>query len=206
MGKEDQIIAAIRRKVLFADGDFQGFLAAHEKDYVQVLREGLEFMRRGDIEERPEIQQPVPYVWIVNPTTKEIFAYKRAGKQGYSEARLRDKWSCGIGGHVEKSDEADPIVGAMMRELMEEVKMTSYPRPKIVGYINDDSTPVNSVHFGVVAIAETILPVEKGDDEMAECKSMSVGELEKLFEDPRVDVEPWTRISWPFVKKYIESL
>lgn len=207
MGKEDQQILVVRRGALFGENEFQGFLAAHERDFISTINESYEFMRRGDVEEDRSIQQPIPYVWIVNPATKEVFVYTRSGKKGdYSEARLMNKVSCGVGGHIEQCDEKDPIYGAMMRELMEEIKTAEYPEPRIVGYINDDSTPVNSVHFGLVAIAETTLAVEKGDDEMSEGRFVSVGELERMFEDPANDIEPWTRISWPHVRDYIASL
>jgi len=168
---------------------------------------------RGDeLEHNPSLQQIIPYVWIINPETKQVFAYRRAADEKYTEKRLRNKWSCGIGGHIDREDVQDPIIDAMMRELKEEVKiinpqtkMPEYPQPKIVGYLNDDANDVGKVHFGVVAIAETMHPVEKGDDEMAEGRMVSISELEKLFADPNNDIEEWTRLSWPFVKSYLEA-
>jgi predicted NUDIX family phosphoesterase len=199
----------VKREILFREGIFSGFVSTGQRDFIGHIMTNHFYHDRGEkLENDSSIQQIIPYVWIVNPKTKEVFAYRRASNQNYSEARLRNKWSCGVGGHIdfEDSGKENPILSAMMRELMEEVKIAKYPRPKIVGYINDDSDIVNSVHFGVVAVAETDENVEKGDEEMAEGRFFSLSDLEKLFADSNVDVEKWTRTSWPFVKQYLLSL
>lgn len=197
----------VKREVLFGDSYFHGFVNTKMKDFAQAALSDYFYHERGEVlENDSSIQQIIPYVWIVNPKTKEVFAYRRASNQNYNESRLRNKWSCGVGGHIDHTDEGNPILSAMMRELQEEVKMEKYPEPKIVGYINDDSDAVNSVHFGVVAIAETDGAVEKGDDEMAEGRFFSISELEKLFANPENDVEKWTKTSWPFVRDYLNNL
>lgn len=196
----------VKREVLFKDGEFSGFVKAEKRDFIDNILTNYLYHERGDVlENDSSLQQVIPYVWIVNPETKEIFAYRRAGNQNYRETRLRNKWSCGVGGHIEDDDSGNPILSAMMRELKEEVKIANYPEPKIIGYINDDSDAVNSVHFAVVAVAETIESVEKGDEEMAEGKLISMAEFERLLEDESVDIEKWTRITYPFVKEYLSS-
>lgn len=200
----------VKRDVLFNNKYFQGFLPIKEHDYVSIILKNFEYHSRGDeLENNSDLQQIVPYVWIINPQTKKIFTYKRASDRNYSEARLRNKWSCGIGGHIERHTEknsSNPIVEAMMRELREEVLMSFYPIPKIIGYLNDDKTDVGKVHFGVVAIVETSEDAKKGDDEMIEYKFVSINELEKMFVNPETDIEDWTRLSLPFIKKYIGAL
>ncbi len=197
----------VKRDVLFKERHFQGFLPAHEYNFVDIIFNNYEYHPRGEaLEENDLLQQIIPYVWIVNPLEKKVFAYRRAANESYSEKRLRNKWSCGLGGHIERHDNGNPIESAMMRELMEEVKMAVYPRPKIVGYLKDDRGDVEKVHFGVVAIAETLEPVEKGDDEMAEGLFVTIAEIEELFADKENEVEAWTRLSWPFVKSYLLSL
>lgn len=203
MGKE---ILVVKREVLFREGDFQGFVSSDFRNFIESIIKNFEYKNREEIEYNSEWQQPIPYVWIVNPKTKKLFTYRRASDRSYRDQRLRNKWSCGIGGHIEKEDVEDPIINAMMRELCEEVVMSFYPEPKIIGYINDDSDSVGQVHFGVVAIAETGDVVEKGDDEMAEGRFMSIREIEKLFSNPENEIENWTKLSWPFVKNYLNSL
>ena len=219
----------VKRDILFSERYFQGFLDADEHDYISKVLENYEYYIRGDeLENNSSLQQVIPYVWVINPKEKKVFAYKRAsGKQNYSETRLMDKISCGVGGHIDREDSDvkmlehfehpkvqhktqglsnNPIEKAMMRELMEEIVMKEYPKPKIVGYLNDDSDSVGRVHFGIVAVAETTADVKKGDNEMAHGRFYSIDELERLFSDTNYEVESWTRISWPFVKNYLERL
>ena len=208
MGKEALVV---ERNILFKDKYFQGFLSVDEYDFLSLILEYFEYHLRGDeLENNNLLQQIIPYVWIVNPIERKVFAYRRAsGKQNYREIRLMNKVSCGVGGHIDREDLVkveDVIIRAMMRELQEEVVMSNYPKPKIVGYLNDDSDGVGKVHFGVVALVEVHEDVKKGDDEMVEGKFYSIDGLERLFSDSNVEVESWTRISWPFVKGYLKSL
>jgi len=202
MGRE---ILVVKRDILFREGDFQGFVGIDFRNFIEIILKNFIYKNRDDVEYNPEWQQPIPYVLIVNPKTKKLFTYKRASDKNYNDQRLRDKWSCGIGGHIDREDVEDPIINAMMRELCEEVVMGFYPEPKIVGYINDDSDSVGKVHFGIVAIVETGDVVEKGDDEMAEGRFMSIQEIEKLLGNPENDIETWTRLSWSFVKNYLNG-
>ncbi len=195
----------VKRDVLFNGNYFEGFMPKTKSDFIPIILSRFEYHERGqNLETNSALQQIIPYIWIVNPKTKKVFAYKRSVK-GYSETRLMNKWSCGIGGHIEKEDCEDPIQNGMMRELKEEVKIQEYPQPKIIGFINDDSDPVNQVHFGVVAVAETNFDVEKGDEEIAQGRLYSLEELEKIFADPQNDVEKWTKISWPVVREHLEG-
>lgn len=197
----------VKRDTLFAGKYFEGFLPLNEHNFIPLILSNHFYHPRGDeLENNESLQQIIPYVWIVNLETKQVFAYQRSAGKNYSEKRLQNKISCGIGGHIENQTEgkvADPITHAMMRELKEEVSISEYPTPKIVGYINDDSDSVGRVHFGVVAIAETTLPVQKGDEEMKSGKFYTLDELEKTFKDPQNEVERWTTLSWPIIKAHL---
>jgi len=176
-----------------------------------LILKNHEYVERNDtLENNPDFQQPIPYVWIINKNTRQVFAYQRSTKkENYKEKRLGGKWSCGLGGHIDKHTESqshNPIEDAMMRELKEEVSMHYYPTPKIIGFLNDDSNSVGSVHFGIVAIVETTEDVKKGDEEMTHGQFYSLNELEKIFSNPKNEIETWTQLSWPFVKKYVKSL
>ncbi|RZD30533.1 hypothetical protein CXT76_02335 [Candidatus Parvarchaeota archaeon] len=204
-------ILVIKRDNLFKEKVFDGFIEEQQQDFIKNILEKYEYQERNDeLERNSSFQQIIPYVWIVNPETKKIFAYRRAiGKQNYSETRLMNKWSCGVGGHIDKDTEeksTDPIIAAMMREMKEEVLMENYPLPKIVGYINDDSDEVGKVHFGVVALAETKHNVEKGDSEMAHGQFYSINELEEIFSNSENKIESWTKASWPYIKNYVSRL
>ncbi|MFH1802731.1 MAG: NUDIX domain-containing protein [archaeon] len=199
-------ILCVKREELFKDKTFQGFCPIKENDFIPTILEKLEYQDRTDeLENNKEFQQIIPYVWIINPKTKKVFIYKRA-KTG-NEGRLYNKFSGGVGGHIDRDTEEhtkDPIAAAMMREMKEEVIMENYPSPKFIGFINDDSEEVGKVHFGVVALAETTEDIKPAED-MAHGEFLLVDEIEKTFSNPENTIESWTQISWPFIKDYVKS-
>lgn len=205
MGMGDEILV-VPRSVLFHDGDFEGFVPAEQKDFFQRVIDNIQFkVRTKELENDRTWQQPIPYVWLINPENKRVFLYKRdvTGNEG----RLYNKFSGGVGGHIDKKElvdgKGDPITQAMMRELEEETIMEVYPQPKIIGYINYNSD-VEDVHFGVVAIGETTQDVKPAED-MAHGQFYSIEEADKIINDAKNDIEKWTKASWSFVKRYILS-
>ena len=123
-----------------------------------------------------------------------VFCYKRGTSQG--EARLHRLRSLGVGGHVAESD-ADGQRGysayetAMKRELDEEVAIDSPGGMRLVGLINDDSTPVGSVHLGVVHLLELERPsVRPREDGIAEPEFVSLTDLHQIAGE----FETWSQI------------
>lgn len=199
-----KIALVVKREILFKDRYFEGFLPIEKNDYVRAILKNFSYAERTDeMEHDRRLKQIIPYIIIINSGAKKIFAYRRAPDQRYYEARLRNHWSIGIGGHIEKTDAKSPIESGMMRELKEEVKMKIYPEPKIIGYINDDEGP-EEFHFAVVYILDTTFSVEKGDDEMVDCRFYSAREFEKLITTQGNELEKWSRIAWPVIKKYFD--
>lgn len=200
-------ILVVKRDDLFADRKLEGFCSIDEYNFLEKILSNFEYVERNDeLESNPFYQQIIPYIWLVNPSTKQVFIYKRSKDGG--EGRLHEKYSGGVGGHIDKDTEEreeNPLLAAAIRELKEETVIERYPSPNFTGFINDDSDAVNSVHFGVVAIAETTLDV-KPAEHMADGKFYSLEQVEELFSNPETDVEKWTRISWPFVRNYLTSL
>lgn len=194
----------VKRDILFKQHYFQGFAPLAQHDFLILIQKNHSYHLRGNqLENDESLQQIIPYVWIIDPSKKSVFAYKRSAGKDYQEKRLHSKFSCGVGGHIEQETEknvSDPVMAAMIRELKEEVTMETYPTPTITGYINDDRDAVGRVHFGIVGVVETTLPVTKGDDEMVSGQFYTKEELEKAFADPSNDVEAWTQLTWPFIR------
>lgn len=203
MGKEALVVPS---DILFKDCRFTGFLPVDQHDYLSVIQKHQRYAPRGEqLEHDASLQQIIPYIWIVNPDTRQVFTYRRSSGENNGESRLWNKISCALGGHIEPIDAADPIMQAMMREMREEARMESYPTPRIIGYVKLHHD-VHAVHFGVVAIAETRGAISKGDDEMTSCSMCNIKELEAIFNDPANEIEEWTRVTWPIIKDYIYSL
>ncbi|MBS3099256.1 NUDIX domain-containing protein [Candidatus Pacearchaeota archaeon] len=180
-------ILIVKRKILFENQEFQGFCPIIYKDFSLTIKSNYEYKERTkELENNPLFKQVIPYVWIVNPKTKKVFLYKRSVKG--EENRLHNKYSGGIGGHIDKETEEhseNPVIDAMMRELKEEVK-------------------VGQVHFGVVALAETEENVSPAMH-MDGGKFYTIEEVESLILSPDNELESWSKFSWPFVKGYLES-
>lgn len=172
------------------------FLGAIHKDvrnYKEIIDNNYEWMRREDAETNTAYKQPIPYIVVMNEENK-IFAFQRANKKkDYSEKRLFDKWSIGVGGHVDKdTDKENPIQKGMMRELQEEIHFDELKSTSLLGYINYDLDNVGKVHFGLLYLARIKGVAKPKDSEVATSKMMKLNEVEALFAKETVDAEDWS--------------
>lgn len=220
MAKEDQMILTVGRDILFNDNKdyFNGFEIIEKTDFESRILKNSEYMRRGkegqlalgkvSAEESPEFKQPIGYALLINPKLKTVFAYKRASKdENYTEKKLQGKWSWGVGGHIEQSDICqNPIRESMKREIQEEVKMNGRIYDiQPLGYINDDSNSVGSVHFGILYAALTdsteVKPTKEHEIDRGEL--MTLGQLEEIMTTPGCDVETWSQIAMGPLKAFL---
>jgi predicted NUDIX family phosphoesterase len=146
-------VLVVPRERLFPSGAFHGFSAEGIARYLGVIAEHAFFAPRVGVEDDPGLKQIIPYVVLRNGD--RIFLVKRT--RGGSEERLREKFSIGIGGHINPediSDAADPVAAGMRRELEEEVLVPAGWQVRPVGALNNDQEAVGSVHFGLVYVAD----------------------------------------------------
>jgi predicted NUDIX family phosphoesterase len=156
MPTEERVLC-FERKLLEELGVFQGISLDVEK-YLPVVTAASNtlYLNRSDAEQDRRYKQLIPYVLIV--CKDRILRYRRG--RGGQETRLHGLFSVGIGGHISEEDHglfsADRgYQEGMRRELIEEVAIDEIKETP-VALINDDSTEVGYVHFGVVHV----LPVE----------------------------------------------
>lgn len=152
MPTEERVLC-FERKLLEQLGLFQGINLDVQK-YLAVVTAGqnLVYRNRSEAEQDRRYKQLIPYVLLL--CNGKILRYRR-GKGG-QETRLHGLYSVGIGGHISDEDHGLFSTGigyeeGMRRELMEEVAVDQVNAPA-VALINDDSTEVGYVHFGVVHI------------------------------------------------------
>ncbi|HYO24499.1 MAG TPA: phosphoesterase [Lacipirellulaceae bacterium] len=167
-------------------GHFQGFSADMAR-YLPALLDGddLAYRPRGKMEQDPSFKQLIPYVVFRHLDAaggQHVFQYTRVGGQG--EARLHAKRSIGVGGHISTEDSADAASHhdvyreGMLRELAEEVIISTPYREQCVGLINDDETPVGQVHLGVVHLCDVEEPlVRNREADILEAGFRPVAEL-----------------------------
>jgi len=134
---------------------FQGLSLDVDK-YLPAItaRSALVYLNRSEAEHDRRFKQLIPYVLLIH--RDQILRYRR-GKGG-EETRLHGLYSIGIGGHISEEDHslfANDIgyEEGMLREVKEEVDIEQV-KTSTVAVINDDSTEVGYVHFGVVHIMQ----------------------------------------------------
>jgi|ETNmetMinimDraft_2_1059921.scaffolds.fasta_scaffold108905_1 predicted NUDIX family phosphoesterase len=207
MDKYDKHIMVIPRDQLFESGHFEGFRHNHETDYESRILEHFTYMKRGLAEKDPGYKQPIGYALVINPKLKKVFSFMRS-EQG-DEGLLFNKWSWGVGGHIDKTEENEnnPIYSSLLREFNEEVYTNGTVKNiKALGYINEEDD-ASSVHFGILYVIETdATEVNPKDKEIDIGKLMSLDEIEEICSSPEHNVEGWSMIALDPLKKYLEEL
>jgi predicted NUDIX family phosphoesterase len=153
MAAEERVLC-FKRELFEQLGAFQGLSLKVEK-YLPVVTASanLVYRNRSEVELDKGFKQLIPYVLVF--CGGNILRYRR-GKGG-QENRLHGLYSIGIGGHISEEDAGlftrdRGYQDGMRRELLEEVEIADV-KEAAVAVINDDSTEVGAVHFGVVHIA-----------------------------------------------------
>jgi predicted NUDIX family phosphoesterase len=176
-------------------GEFQGYTFEIEK-YLNslLLPDNLLFLPRSLVEVDERYKQIIPYVVIQHGNS--LFSYTRGDLS--SEMRLVRKRSIGIGGHIQPIDTSTGcfsgisiLQNAAKREISEEVIVNSFHTEHTFALINDDSTEVGRVHFGVVFLWHLVHPSVVSKEEMiAEAGFSQIDELVKH----RNNFETWSQL------------
>jgi predicted NUDIX family phosphoesterase len=196
MPAEERVLC-FERKLFEELGVFQG-LSLDVGKYLPVLTssKNLMYLNRSEAEHDRRYKQLIPYVLVV--CDGRLLRYQR-GKGG-QEKRLQGLWSVGIGGHISEEDHSlftkdFGYFDGMRREVREEVDVEEVSE-SAVAVINDDSTDVGYVHFGVVHVMQVanenvagrrsgisspeFIPIADGVKDAADYESWSRFCLEKL--------------------------
>ena len=200
MAAEERVLC-FERELFEQVGVFQGLSLEVEK-YLPVISapSKLRYVNRSDAELDKRYKQLIPYVLIV--CKGRILRYQR-GKGG-QETRLHGLYSVGVGGHISEEDHGlfssqdHGYQDGMRRELREEVTLEE-TRDAAVAVINDDSTDVGYVHFGVVHV------VHVSKEQVAGRRSGIVGPRFIPYDEAVKDLpayESWSR----FCLEHLDSL
>jgi predicted NUDIX family phosphoesterase len=158
----DELVLGLPRKRILGDGTWRGVLYGDVASYLDLIAAHGEFRPRGEVETDPSWKQVIPYLVLRDRGSLFLMRRTRAG----GDQRLHERYSIGIGGHVNPEDGG--VTGGMAREWTEELNADWTPDFELVGLLNDDSDPVGAVHLGVVFRAE------------ARGRTVAVRETEKL--------------------------
>jgi predicted NUDIX family phosphoesterase len=195
----EELVLTFPRALLNEIGAFQGLQTSIDRYIPRILEaQNTRYVPRSRAEEDPSFKQVIPYVLIRKGDT--LLHYVRG--KGSGEKRLVAKGSIGIGGHINHRDEhlfgtgLDFYADAVQRELHEELRMDGHFQTGVVGLINDDSTPVGQVHFGVVHLCELGEDnVSRGEPCITDLRFLTLDELKGR----REQMENWSQLCLDFV-------
>jgi predicted NUDIX family phosphoesterase len=195
----DELVLTFPRRLLDEIGAFQG-LRTDIGAYVPRILEAqhTRYVPRSLAEDDPSLKQIIPYVLVRRGGA--LLHYVRG--KGSGEKRLVAKGSIGIGGHINHRDEdlfgagTDYYDLAVQRELHEELLIDAELTTRIVALINDDSTPVGQVHFGVVHVCELgDGHVSRGEPCITDLRFLTMEQLRER----RDAMETWSQLCLDFV-------
>lgn len=113
-------------------------------DCLHALKRLGTFRPRPAAETDPSWKQVIPYVMLRDGDAIFLMRRTRAG----GDERLHDRYSIGIGGHINPADK--DVAGALWREWCEEIEADFVPDFEPIGVLNDDDNSVGAVHLGLV--------------------------------------------------------
>ena len=130
----------------------KGLIRGSSTALERIVQDGL-FLIRIELEEDPSFKQIIPYAII--SFKNSYYLFRRTS--GQTEKRLHNKFSLGVGGHMNPNDSMEPkehyLVDELKRELFEEVKLLNgclIEDIEFIGFINDDTIPVGRAHIGLL--------------------------------------------------------
>lgn len=212
-----EFVYVIRREDLFPDCYPQGFAPfegpSEQAAFVDLARTKGFFVERAYAERTPGLKQLIPY--CVLTCEDRILVLKRLAAGG--EARLHDKLSIGVGGHINPPDATvlkrgpagsptpdperqhdpnDPIANATRREIAEELEIEGSYDVRTVGILNDDSNSVGAVHVGIVQHVTVYGSVGIRERDQLEGECVTRTELRGMYSEG-ANFETWSSMLIP---------
>ncbi len=174
---------------------WHGIRPAAETAVADVVREHGTFRARSAVETDPSWKQVIPYPILRDGPRWFLMRRTRAG----GDARLHDRYSIGVGGHVNPADGArdGDLSTALRREWTEELEVAFVPAFRFVGLLNDDTTDVGAVHLGLVYEGDAAgRPVA-----IRETEKLSGGFVDTAAVGAVADLlETWSRLAFEFIE------
>jgi len=183
--RDDELVFVVPRGAVMSDEGWYGLQSADLDAFLATLERDGRFEPRPVMEADPAFKQVIPYLVLRDGDRYFLMRRTRAG----GDVRLHDRWSIGVGGHLNPGDE--DLDGGLRREWSEELVADFVPEFRFIGLLNDDATPVGQVHLGAVFVAD------------AAGRPVSIRETDKLsgaFATPAevaavaADLETWSRL------------
>lgn len=186
----DELVLAVPRDRALRGGAWRGLRAQDPSGLLSVVAAEGRFRPRAELERDPSWKQIIPYLLLRDG--ERVFLMRRTRRGG--DSRLHDRWSIGIGGHVNPADLN--VVRGLAREWHEELVADFVPELRPLGLLNDDTDPVGRVHLGIAYGADAAgRPVAVREVDKLEGRFASLAEVEAV----RPYLESWSALSLDFL-------
>lgn len=143
-----ELVLVIPRNALMGDPGWHGVRTDGLGGFEELVTRFGRFIERPSAEVDRSLKQIIPYLVLRDGERLFLMRRTRAG----ADARLHERYSIGIGGHLNPGDGG--LAGGLRREWNEEIEAAFVPELRLVGLLNDDTTEVGSVHLGAVYAAD----------------------------------------------------
>ncbi len=186
----DELVLVVPRERLVGGAGWRGILSPGAEPYLEVIAEAGRFEPRAAMEQDPRFKQIIPYLVLRDRGRFFLMRRTRAG----ADARLHDRFSIGVGGHINPGDH--DLAGGLAREWAEELETDFVPEFRLLGLLNDDETDVGRVHLGVVFFAEAAgRPVSVRETAKLEGRFAAPAALLAVYDR----METWSQLVFDYV-------
>lgn len=145
---EGELVLVVPRASLMADPGWHGLTTDGLDGFESIVARDGQFRPRAEVEVDRAWKQVIPYLVLRDGPRYFLMRRTQAG----GDARLHDRWTIGVGGHLNPGD--GDLAGGLRREWREEVRADFEPEFHLIGLLNDDTGEVGAVHVGAVYLAE----------------------------------------------------
>ena len=188
---DEELVLGLPRKRLPSALGWRGVRGMDLSPLLRAAAMHGEFRPRSEAETDSSWKQLIPYLLLRDG--ERIFLMRRTKAGG--DERLHDRYTIGIGGHVNPED-AD-VLGGLRREWAEEIEADFEPDFQPVGLLNDDENEVGAVHLGLVYAADAGgRPVEIREKHKLEGAFASVDDVA----DVQDRLETWSALLFEFLR------
>jgi predicted NUDIX family phosphoesterase len=189
---ESELVLGLPREKVPGGLDWRGVQGRDVRPLLDAAATHGEFRPRAQAEDDPSWKQLIPYVLLRDG--QRIFLMKRSRAGG--DERLHDRYTIGVGGHVNPQD--GDVLGGLKREWSEEIEVDFEPEFQAIGLLNDDENAVGAVHLGLVYAADAAgRPVEIREKHKLEGAFATVDEVAAVADK----LETWSALLFDFLKE-----
>lgn len=145
---EGELVLVVPRSSIMGDPGWHGLTTDGLAGFEAIVARDGQFRPRAEVEADRSWKQVIPYLVLRDGARYFLMRRTQAG----GDARLHDRWSIGVGGHLNPGD--GDLAGGLRREWREELAADFEPEFRLIGLLNNDATDVGSVHVGAVYVAD----------------------------------------------------